>query len=198
MNKAQKNTTNSEPIILRNGGHESTVENLRQRISEANRRIENFETDRNLKFTDSELKSLLTQNLDIAAILERQNFRSLPPELRDIAKDGLRRALENLNQQFAVFNILINGTRFMRDFVEVKNGNYEQINNAESELKELFILQINEPEKLEMHHEATQLAEQIMKLSEKAGELLENIFVFDFLNNQVTVNSESFANYSRY
>ncbi|AZI33955.1 hypothetical protein [Kaistella carnis] len=198
MSKTKTTTNNLEPIILRNGGYESTLNNLRQRISESNSRIENFETDRNLKFTDIELKSLLTQNLNIPAILEKQNFRTLPPELRDIAKDGLRRALEKLNQHFAGFNVLIQGTRFLRDFVEVKNGNYEQIDNAEIELKELFILQINEPEKIEMYHEANQLAEQIMKLSERTGEIIGNIFVFDFFNNQITVNSESFANYSRY
>ena len=198
MNKAQKTTVNLEPIILRNGSHKSTLENLRKTIFEFNSKITDFESDRSLNFTDKELKNLLNQSLDISVFLEKQDFKSLPPELRDIAKDGLRKAVVKLNQQFAVFNILINGARFLRDFVKVNNGQFEEIENAETELRELFILQINEPDKLEMHHEAKQLAEQIMKLSERAGELINNIFVFDFFNNQITVNSESFANYSKY
>lgn len=199
MSKTKTTTTNnSKPIILRNMGHDSTLQTLRKKILEANMILHEFEADRNFKFTDSELKHLLTQSLNTSSIVEKQDFRTLPPELRDIAKDGLRKALEKLNQHFAGFNVPIQGTRFLRDFVKVQDGKFTEIENTENELKALFVLQIDEPEKIEMYHEANQLAEQIMTLSERAGELIDNLFVFDFLNNQITVNSESFANYSKY
>lgn len=187
-----------KPIILKKGGHEEKLKSLRKIIPEKNDLLNHFEKDRNIKFTNQEIESLLTKSLNTHSVLQKQNFNTLPPELRAIAKDGLRKALEALNQQFSTLQVQVKGGKQVMDFIRVEKGRFFEIENAENQMQELFILQIDEPEKIALYNEAKQIAKRMMEISEQTNESIENLFAINFWENTIEAQAENFANYSRH
>ena len=193
-----KQKSKLKPIILKSGGEETPLLYLRKNISEVNNRIAEFEENRNVKFTDEEVKNLLEQSLNIHSFIQKQNFKALPPELREVAIKGMNDALEALKRSFGILASEIKGTRKYREFTEVKNGRLFESQTAEAELRELFILRIDEEEKLALFHEAEHIGKRIVEIAKTMNTPIDNIFKFNFWTDQVFIESEEFANYTNY
>ena len=193
-----KQKSKLKPIILQSGGEETSLLYLRENISKVNNHIAEFEENRNVKFTDEEVKNLLEQSLNIHSFIQKQNFKLLPPELREVAIKGMNNALEALKRSFGILASEIKGARKYRELTEVKNGRLFESQTAEAELRELFILRIDEEEKLALFHEAEHIGKRIVEIAKTMNTPIDNIFKFNFWTDQVFIESEEFANYTNY
>lgn len=189
---------NLKPIIVKEENPQNTLKNLRNIIAEANQNVSDFEQDRNIKFTAEELESLTRQILNVENIIARNDFKSLPPEFRDMAKTGLRDALNSLNQRFSRFKINVKGFKEMRDFIEIKDGKFAEKKSAEADIKKLLTLLIDEPEKLALYHEAVHIAKRMEEISAQLDFTLHNIWEMNSIIHKVYVEADCFANYSNY